>query len=175
MKKSTYLIVISFLLAINYQQKAQTSGSEANIKAVLIYNFTRFFYWPEGVIKDEFNIGIIGNKKIAEALSIIAEKKAIKNMPTVIEETNSIDSILRYNMIYLSGESQLNISSVVSKIGNKSVLLITEEENACDIGSSINLIKRNGNIKFEINLTALKKSGIESNSQFVKLAHELFE
>lgn len=174
MNKRFVILILLFTIGFYLQIPAQGSGSEANIKAVLIYNFAKFFHWPTGAHDDDFKIGIAGNHSIAEALRIISQKKLIKNAQTIVEEINSTDSVSKYNMVFLSIDSSISFTELLKKIENKAILVISEKEGLCQQGSSINLIKRDDKVKFEINLSALRKSGIESNTQFVKLAEKLY-
>ena len=175
MLKRALLIAVILLLCFSPRLPGQDIGTEENIKAVLIYNFTKFLHWPDDVLGDRFKVGVIGNHDIAAALKVISAKKSIKNLPALIEETSSLNGITKYNLIYLSGESGINVSSIVNAVKDKPILVIGDNEGWCEKGVSINLIKRDGKIKFEINLSVLKETGIESNSRFIKLADQLYE
>src|SRR5688500_20175197 len=80
--------IFFFLLFSLLKQAAIAQGGrgEANLKAVFIYNFTRYIEWdstanPE---KNNFVIGIIGFSPVNTALAEIAKTNRVNNKRIVI-------------------------------------------------------------------------------------------
>ncbi len=76
--KSKYmqLFLITFLLFIFSApaQMADDISREDQIKAVFIYNFTKYIQWPESDTSEVFIIGVLGNSNLVIPLRRIAQK-----------------------------------------------------------------------------------------------------
>ncbi|MCF8259438.1 MAG: YfiR family protein [Melioribacteraceae bacterium] len=168
-------VLILFFLGYVSEIKSQEGNTEANVKAVLVYKFTKFLHWPENADRDTFKIGVLGDAEIASALKIITHEQLIKKKPAKIEELNPSTPLKSYNIIFLSQKSTMDIKNVLQKIQGEPVLLIGDKEGFGEKGAGINLIKQDGKIKFEINLSSLRENGIESNTQFINLASVLYD
>lgn len=175
MIKSKLLVGLIFFTIFSLCMVAQDAVAEENVKAVLIYNFTKFLNWPEGEIGDTFNIGVIGNPKIADALNTISQKQSMKNKSAKVVEINSLNEVSKLNLVFLSKESKTSIVSLLDRIKNKPILIISDIEGAAKMGVCINLIKRDDKLKFEINITSLKKHNIQPNTQLINLAYNLYQ
>ncbi|MDB9964033.1 YfiR family protein [Vicingaceae bacterium] len=78
MKFAKYILII-FILFFGYSTtiKAQKEpDTNAKIKAVFLYNFTKYIEWPKGSIDESFKIGIYNN---AEMYRFLTEMAAVKS------------------------------------------------------------------------------------------------
>ncbi|MEP6949017.1 MAG: YfiR family protein [Ginsengibacter sp.] len=148
---------------------AQTGKQEANLKAVFIYNFTRYIDWDTSNIENEFVIGIIGSTAVTEPLDEIAKTNTVKNKKIVIRNFSNPDEITPCNILFISANSTFSLSSVLAKI-NKGTLTITEEAGSAEQGSAFNFVVINDKLKFEANVKSINAAGLKASSQLLKLA-----
>src|ERR1700704_3372966 len=90
MKTFLFLILLS---AFRGTVAAQTQEQEANLKAVFIYNFTRYIDWDTSSVENEFVIGVIGSSAVTEALAEIAKTKTVKNKKIIIRHFDKPEEI----------------------------------------------------------------------------------
>ncbi|MBK7311840.1 MAG: YfiR family protein [Sphingobacteriaceae bacterium] len=75
--KVKYLLVLAIALTFGFQQP-NPSGYDTNakIKAVFIYNFTKYFEWPNNKKTGNFIIYIVGkNDNLINELNLLAKRK----------------------------------------------------------------------------------------------------
>ncbi len=152
-----------------------TTSSDANaVKAMFIYNFTKYFNWTEKNTNNEFVIAVYGNSNVTNFLHEIAKRKEVNGKTIVIRVIKTEQEAIGSNMIFVSEQSSgmLHALSINQKL--KSVLLISEESGSIKQGAHINLININGKMRFEINETLLKQNGILFSKEISLLAVKIY-
>ena len=148
---------------------AQT-GSEAEIKAVFIYNFTKYIQWEMPDSAAIFKIGILNGAEVSAPLKEIAAKKMVNGRKIRIEEYRDIDQIDHCQILLISEAHKASLEQILSVMKKKNVLIIGESEGFAEEGAAIDFVLKNGQIKFQINRRAIKQSGLRVSSQLLKLA-----
>lgn len=165
-----FLYFFSFFSSLTGLHSFEGEIREYDLKAVFIYNFTKYFEW-QGLNGEEFfEIDILGESEIVEPLKEISEKKLVYGKKIIIKNIRSPEEIEKPQIIFISKFSNFDISRVLKKLENFKVLTVGEEEGLCLKGIAVNFVIREGNLKFEINEKALKEAGIKPSSQILKLA-----
>ncbi|MBN2425916.1 MAG: YfiR family protein [Calditrichaceae bacterium] len=148
---------------------AQT-GSEAEIKAVFIYNFTKYIQWEMPDSAATFKIGILNGAEVSAPLKEIAAKKMVNGRKIQIDHYSHIDQIDNCQILLISEAHKASLEQVLSAMENKNTLIIGESEGFAGKGAAIDFVLKNGQIKFQINRRAIKLSGLKVSSQLLKLA-----
>ena len=148
---------------------AQTHEQEANLKAVFIYNFTRYIDWDTSNVENTFVIGVLGSTAVTEPLNEIAKTSTIKNKRIIIRNFSNPDEMGPCNILFISANSTFPLQSVLAKI-NKGTLTITEEAGFAEQGAAFNFVVVNDKLKFEANVKSINAAGLKASSQLLKLA-----
>lgn len=172
MKKGIIHTIISFLiiLLITSSTLFSQTSQEKNIKAVFIYNFTRYISWSNFDSTDFFKIGIYGKSEIIEPLQEIAAKKHVHGKQIQIRQCSDTTAVMDCDIIILSNSMMDEAETILKNISVNNVLIIGESEGFVEYGAAIDFVFRDGNLKFEINQQALKNAGLVVSSQLLKLA-----
>lgn len=163
---------ISFLLLLSCFLKLHVAGQtnqESNLKAVFIYNFTKYIDWDNLDDDDNFIIGIMGNSSIDPAIEAIAKTNFVKNKKIIIRHFNSLEDISYCHILFIPRDYPATVRSVSEKV-DKRVLVIGEKQGAAKQGASINFTLVNDKLKFEINPDAVNAAKLRASSQLLKLA-----
>ncbi len=78
---------------------AQTMEQEANLKAVFIYNFTKYIDWETH--DNDFTIGVLGNSPVTSSLYEIARTNTVKNKRIILKVFNKPENIVRCNILFI--------------------------------------------------------------------------
>lgn len=148
---------------------AQTEKQEANLKAVFIYNFTRYIEWEAHNDENNFVIGVIGQSPITGPLMEIAKTNTINNKKIIIRSFSKPEEIGECQILFIPRRTPFVLSSILDKCG-KGVLTVSEEEGFSKKGVAFNFVVINDKLKFEANLKALYLAGLKASSQLLKLA-----
>lgn len=143
-----------------------TEGNEYQIKAMFIFNFTKYVEWPETPDADVFSIGILGESEISEPLERISVQKKVGNKKIVIKKI-TLDNEDFCNIVIVS-KSRLNkLEQVEKKYAGRGILIISDESPR---SAAINLVTRDNKVRFEINQSLAKSGGVKISSQLLTLA-----
>jgi len=144
-------------------------GNEYQIKAMFVFNFTKYVEWPEIKQNDVFIIGVVGESEIIEPLDRIATQKRVGDKRIVIKILSPEDE--EYCNIIIVSKSKLNkLELIEKKYSGKGVLIISDEAQR---SAAINLVTRDNKIRFEVNQSLAKAGGVKISSQLLSLAVEV--
>lgn len=164
---------ISFLLLLCCFAKAgvwaQAAKQEASLKAVFIYNFTKYIEWDNLGGDDDFIIGIMGSSALDATIETIAKKNFVKNKKIILRHFASPEDISYCHILFIPNGYPVAVKTVLEKV-NKKVLVVSERPGAARQGTAINFTLVNEKLKFEINTEAIYTAGLRASSQLLKLA-----
>ena len=144
-------------------------GNEYQIKAMFVFNFTKYVEWPDSKSNDVFTIGVVGESDIIEPLERIASQKKAGDRKIVIRSLSPEDE--DYCNIIIVSRSKLNkLEQTEKKYAGKGVLIISDEAQR---SAAINLVTRDNKIRFEVNQSLAKSGGVKISSQLLSLAVEV--
>lgn len=162
------IILCCLLLGFGFQPTYDTS---AKIKAVFLYNFTRYFEWPDNMEKGNFLIQIVGsNKSLMDELAKMATVKKVDDRKIEIKSNEKLDLNSIPNMLFLLPESSSALKDISSKLKGKGTLIITENKGLTKVGSAINFVVVDNKQKFEYNKSNAVKAGLDPSEEFKTLA-----
>lgn len=163
---------------------------EYQVKAAFLYNFTKFVDWPEDKMAENdkpFIIGVICDKKHMAAFEPL-EKEQVKGKNIKIkhfndisvlskpEEDNSdqykeiIQSFRDCHLLFICDSAKKQRPDIIRLVQDFPVLTVTETADFSEDSSVMNFIKKDQKIRFEVSLTAAKKSNVKVRSGLLKLA-----
>ena len=147
---------------------AQQAEPEARLKAVFLYNFTKYIEWHESASSD-FIIGIAGPTAVQEALQDIAKANKVQNRRIVIREFDKPEEIEHCNILFISANFPYQLRSVVSRV-DAGMVTVTEKAGSASLGADFNFVIVNDKLKFEVNMDAINQAQVKVSSQLLKLA-----
>jgi hypothetical protein len=166
MKKQIYILlsIVFFTLGASPEETA------AKIKAIYIYNFTKYIEWPESYKQGNFVIGIIGNNNaLVNELNKMATVKTVGNQHLEIKNISSTSDI-GCHIIYLLSDNSTQLSEVIENNKNKSTLIITDKTGLASKGAGINFVVQENKQKIELNKSNIERYKLKVASSLVELA-----
>lgn len=158
------------LVSLRFQQPSNFDAN-AKIKAVFLYNFTRYFEWPEKKKSGNFIVYIVGkNDNLITELKNLASKKKVGVQDIEVKSTLTFDPSINSQIIYLLPDVSPAVKEVASKNKSKGTLVVAENTGACKSGSSINFLVIKNILKFEYSKNNAVKAGLKTNDDFKALA-----
>lgn len=165
-----FLTLSTDLVEFSYFQKDDT---QAKVKAVFVYGFTKYFDWPAS--ENDFVITIIGeNPGLVAELNKIASTKKVGSQKIVIQNHQNLKQIDKPNILFITPDKSNLLIDAVSKFKGKGTLIITEKQGLAKVGATINFVIDENKQKFELNKSAASKAGLTIGSSLEKLAVNVF-
>jgi hypothetical protein len=169
--KRFIIYCLMFLLIATGFSFRDNVDTNAKIKAVFLYNFTRYFEWPSDKKAGSFYIHVVGtNTNLIKELTDLASKKQVGNQKIELINTPAFDPKTKAHMLFLLPEASKALSDATSKLKGKGTLIISEKEGAAKAGSAINFVVIDNKQKFEYSKNSAIKAGLKTSEDFKSLA-----
>jgi|SRR6185436_4800556 len=149
------------------------SASEYQVKAVFIYNFTRFIDWPSEAFKspdEPFIIGIIGEDPFGTYLDETVTGEKIGTHPIQIQRFADIKQVVKCHILYVSSYEPEEAEKILSAVADKSILTVSDATAFNKWGGMIRFFTENNKIRLQVNVEASKKSGLTISSKLLGVA-----
>lgn len=168
-KKHLFFLLISILLMSNttVSTKLYSETQEYALKAAFVYRFVDYVEWNNISNSESFEICVLGESPITKLLIEISKAKTKKMN---IKEYYNLNDIGFCNIVFISKNYNSSIETVIAKFNNKNVLIVTEQIGYGAKGAHINFLISENKLKFEVNLTAVKKDGLKLSSKLLEHA-----
>ena len=148
----------------------RTYDTNAKIKAVFLYNFTKYIEWPKEERSGKFVFGVLGNSPLYTELSNMSKTKKVNGSPIEVKKFNSPNEINGCHVIYVPPASSGKWTEVLKKVSGKSTLLVSEKPGLAKQGAIINFVVKDNRQKFELNLSNAQKHELKVSSSLEALA-----
>jgi len=163
MRKSVLLALFTLSLVV-------CNAQNYKLHTVFIYSFTRYVIWPETYNQGEFEILVMGDSPIVDALQEMAQAKKVGDRTIKVTRINSPAEIRKCNILFVPASKSSQLSDVVTKVNGQSILVITEEPGLGAKGSVINFIMKEGKLAFELNQSAVARQNLKIANELSRLA-----
>lgn len=149
-------------------KRSNMSGKEEyEKKAIFIYNFLSYIFWPSDPKSETFNIGIVGESPIKQALTANVYGKSVNKLPIVVENYTAGKD---YKILFFTEAGQGQFNKIKKQVANSVVLFVTENSLLESIGSHISLYVDGNKVRFTANRKALEKSKLKVSNTFYSLS-----
>jgi hypothetical protein len=145
---------------------------EYQVKAALIFNFTKFIEWPTNAFTAEdtpFVIGIVGEDPFRGALDEALSREFVGKRPIKIERLSSEADMSHCQMLFVSRSEKARAAEILSKVQNKPILTISETEGFGKMGGMVNFTMADKTVQFELNAGAAQSAGVKISSKLLHL------
>ncbi len=149
-------------------RRSLLSGKEEyDKKAIFLYNFLSYIFWPAEDNSETFNIGIVGESPIKQALVAQVYGKSVNKQSINVETFTAGNN---YKMLFFTEAGQAQFNKIRKQLTGKTVLFITENTLLESIGSHISLYVDGTKIRFTVNKPALEKTKLKVSNTFYGLS-----
>jgi hypothetical protein len=166
-KKITLILFFALsILSLTAFLPDPDEGTNAKIKAIYIYNFTKYVEWPSESKQGNFVVGISGTSaSLYNELNKMASTKMVGSQKIEIISINSSSDAARCHIIFIANNSTL-LPDIILKVKGKNTLIVTENAGLTKQGAGISFVLVDSKQKIE-----LSKANIESHN--LKVANSL--
>ncbi len=168
----TILKIQLVFAALTLLSVLNVNAQQEKYLAAFVYQFTNYINWPSN--SGEFVIGVIGSSNVTTYLQQLAKEKKVGSSAIVIKEWGSASEIGSCSIIFIPESQKSNLASIKSKIENKPILIITESPGLTKNGAGISFVKAEGKIRFDINKTAISRTGLVVANSLERLALNVY-
>jgi len=156
--------MLTALVNFSYSQD-NISKAQANF----IYNFTKFFDWPQTEKTGDFVIGVLGSRDLATELEKVTNGKKNVTQNILVKHFNNYDNVTKCHVIFISAVKKGNISVIHKKAGVH-CLIISDAYSSIAKGAIIQFILESDRLKYEFSKGNALKHGLKFHSKVSEMA-----
>ncbi len=146
---------------------------EYKLKAVCLYNFSKFVEWPSDAFPNEsapLVVGILGTDPFGPDFDQALRNKLANGRKIEIKRFAQVQDVSACHMLFVAASETAHLSDAMEKVKDKSVMLVGDVPDFAKNGGTVRFFLEDNKIRFEINLEAAKRSRLKINSQLLSLA-----
>jgi hypothetical protein len=177
------LLILVILLLFSSPQMIEAEeqiAHEYQIKAAFLYNFAYFVEWPADALSSpssNLHICILGKDPFGEEIEAITNKSIGSHQISHghIDTIEAIKTPDDCHILFITQSEKDSIPQIVSGLGGKPILTVTDQENADQSGVMITMTLMDEKVRFQINRKAAADVGINISSKLLRLATKVVE
>jgi hypothetical protein len=144
---------------------------EEEVEAAFLYRIGGYVEWPpEAVAGQDFTIAVLGSDNIVQELQRILPHHLLKNRPAQVRRIRGIEELRDAQILFVGPEFNDELKSIVSRVANHPVLVVTASDHGLDDGSCVNFLFVDRRVRFEVSLSAADRVGLRVSSELLSVA-----
>lgn len=152
------LLLTVVLCSIGTSSRANAEGEQ--VKAAFVYNFAKLTTWPSE--PSTIVIGIIGRGETGDVIRRVVTGKQVNGHPITVRSITAGEA-KTCQIVFVCG------AGGPPNTGAAHVLVVGEADGFAANGGAIGLVMSGEHVKFEINLAAAKRAGLQLSSKLTTL------
>lgn len=168
---SRVIASVLFLLVAIPWLRAQ-SAAEYEVKAAFLLNFTKFIEWtdPEAQRNVPISLCIAGDDPFGRTLDQVVEGETVNDRKIKVQRVRpAVDANCH---VAFFGASHKDLGKVVSTVPS-GVLTVGEGDAFLRDGGMIAFVVDNRRVRFDINMAAIRNSGLRVSSRLLTVARRV--
>jgi len=149
------------------------AASEAQVKAVFLFNFAKYVDWPGAAFPSAtapITIGVIGTDMVGENLRHYVEGKTVNGRLFVVKHLAPDSELTGCQILFISDSEASRMRGILEKASVLPILTVGEDEAFTRNGGIIDFVLKNGNVRLVIDLAAAQKAGLTISSRLLAVA-----
>jgi hypothetical protein len=150
--------------------------SEYQVKAAILYNFTRFVEWPEGAFADErapLVIGVLGHDPFGPDLDELMRGKSVHGHDVVVRRFPKLGDLAPCQLLFVSAADVRQLPRALERLKGASVLTVAESDGPPPRDAVITLLVEENKVRFDIDLGAAERFRLKLSSKLLRLGRVL--
>ena len=151
---------------------AAQPATEAEVKAVYVYNFASFVSWPsppEHTPGQPFRICALGENPVSQLLPKVIDGEKIHGRPLEFHKIADSDTPKDCQILFVASMDRERIAAVLDSAQNQSILTVGEQNGFARSGGHIELGLSGSRIRLIINRQRIDQSGLRVSAKLYRL------
>jgi hypothetical protein len=167
-------ISAALLLVCAARLGAQTGkASEAQVKAVFLFNFAQFVDWPPEAVPDSqapLVIGILGTDPFGDFLDATVRGERRGARPFVVQRYQRVEDITRCDILFINRSAGAQPEEILARLKNRPILTVSDADRFAERGGMIRFVTDRSRIRLQINPEAAEAAHLTISSKLLRVA-----
>ena len=171
-----WILLSSMVLAtLSGSARAQGDDSdlERRVKAAYLYKFAGYVEWPDSCFPDPttpVRIAVLGDDMLRSELTTMVLGHTVNGRAVVVSGYSEEDSLEGIHVLYVGRQQTSRLPKLRDEARKRSVLLVSEGDDAIDQGSVIAFVLSRRRVRFDISMPCAARSGLTLSSRLLSVA-----
>jgi hypothetical protein len=171
----SWLTVLCLAMPLSVAQCLWAQASKPtdyDVKAVYLYNFSRFIEWPARVTtnSESFNVCVLGQDPFGPALDATLVNETISGKSVTAKRISTPEEAVNCQILYLSSTEESRLNKIIEGLNKGAVLTVSDMPQFSQRGGMIQFVLEGKKVRFEVNLSATQRAGLTLSSELLKVA-----
>jgi len=152
--------------------RGETSATPEAVKASYLMLFAGYTTWPTNTFASSNSpvvIGILGADPFGEVLDKTARAHKGKR-PMEVRRVRTPEEAAQCHLVFISQAESRNETQWLAALSGKPLLTVGESDRAIDHGSVVGFVSVGNRLKFDVNWSAMTKSGLRIGAEMLESA-----
>jgi len=147
--------------------------TEYQVKAAYLANFGRFVEWPNSVAvakSESFNICVLGQDPFGADLDAAVTGETIGGSRVLAKRISRPQDAVDCRILFISSSEVSQWKEILTALRPLSILTVSDMPQFARRGGIIQFLLDGNRVRFDINLAATERVGLNLSSELLKLA-----
>jgi hypothetical protein len=167
-------ISAAVLLVCAARLGAQTGkASEAQVKAVFLFNFAQFVDWPPEAVPDSqapLVIGILGADPFGDFLDATVRGERRGARPFAVQRYQRVEDVTRCDILFINRSAGAQPEEILARLKNRPILTVSDADRFAERGGMIRFVTDRSRIRLQINPEAAEAAHLTISSKLLRVA-----
>lgn len=147
--------------------------SEYQVKAVFLYNFSRFVEWPAAAFTSAsapFTMCVFGHDPFGADLDQVVRGEAVNGRPLVVKRVQDATDAATCQILFIHQSEDRRLGEVLSALGRRGTLTVSDLPGSSQRGVMIRLVTERGRVRMRINAESARAADLVISSNLLRSA-----
>jgi hypothetical protein len=146
------------------------------LKALYLYNFTKYVEWPAHAFPSAntpFIIGVLAQPDICRDLQEIIRDKTVNGRPLRVQPLERSQDAQGCQLVFLSGSDRALLLNTLKVAQSTAALTVGDTDDFLALGGIIHFIRRENTLRLEIDLEAAQHASLAVSVKLLAIAESV--
>jgi hypothetical protein len=170
LKSLRLLIVSAFMILPAFSSAAP---GEYQVKAVFLFNFSRFVEWPASAFPTAsapFVVGVFGHDPFGTDLDEVVKGETVNGRPLVVRRVQSAADAAGCQILFIHQSEDQRLGELLAALDHRSTLTVSDLPGAAQRGVMIRLVTEKGRVRLRIDVESARAAALTISSNLLRSA-----
>jgi hypothetical protein len=152
---------------------ASAALSEHRLKAVFLFNFSRFVEWPPSAFPAAdapFVIGVFGRDPFGSDLDEVVRGETVNGRPLLVKRVQTMQDAAACHILFIPESQRADLAKILAALAHSHTLTVSDLDGAARRGAMIRLVTDGDKIRLRINVESARAAGLTISSKLLRAA-----
>ena len=169
--------IVCLLIGGVLSAQPQPAALEANVKAVFLFNFSKYVTWPASQMRErspaELRVCVTANDNFFAILKDAVQGEEVDGKPLLPVVLEGLDEARTCQILFVGDAQSPDGRAWLAAVRNAQVLTVAE--GALTNDTVIAFVRDDNRVRFDINRAAASRRGLNVSSKLLRLARQVRE